>query len=123
MKQRYAVVFEQSPNNYSAYVPDLPGCVSTGDTWEEIQDMVREAIVFHIEGMVIGGEPLPIPEMSLKEAEVYHSEALSEYVKKPRAEFGDESPELPPTLGMVEVEVAKELSVAARPLDNTDESQ
>ena len=114
MKQRYAVVFEQSPNNYSAYVPDLPGCVSTGDTWEEIQEMVRETIAFHIEGIVMGGEPLPEPGMSLEEAEAYHNEALSEYVREPRTEFGDEGSELPATFGMVEVEVAEELMTAAR---------
>ena len=44
MKQKYAVVFERSPNNYGAYVPDLPGCVSVGDTWEEMQEMIKEAI-------------------------------------------------------------------------------
>ena len=82
MKQRYAVVFEQSPDNYSAYVPDLPGCVSTGGTWEEIQEMVRETITFHTEGMVMAGEPLPKPGMSLKDAEAYHGEVLSEYVNK-----------------------------------------
>ena len=42
--QRYAVVFEQTPNNYCAYPPDLPGCVSTGETWEEMQETVREPI-------------------------------------------------------------------------------
>ena len=114
MKQRYAVVFEQSPDNYSAYVPDLPGCVSTGGTWEEIQEMVRETITFHTEGMVIDGKPLPEPGMSLEEAEAYHNEALSEYVKEPRAEFGDEGPELRATFGMIEVEVAEELMTTGR---------
>ena len=40
MKLRYAVVFEQTPNNYCAYAPDVPGCVSTGTTWKEIQDNI-----------------------------------------------------------------------------------
>lgn len=52
MKLKYVVVFEQTPNNYSAYLPDLPGCVSTGKTWEEMQEMIREAVPFHIEGML-----------------------------------------------------------------------
>ena len=40
MKLTYAVVFEQTPNNYGAYVPDVPGCVSTGKTWDEMQAMI-----------------------------------------------------------------------------------
>ena len=114
MKQRYAVVFEQSSNNYSAYVPDLPGCVSTGGTWEEIQEMVREAIVFHIEGMVMGGEPLPEPRSSLSEAETYHEESLSEYAKDTLAEFEGEGSEPPAIFGMVEVEVAEALMMGVR---------
>jgi len=46
---RYAVVIEQASENYSAYVPDLPGCVAIGDTLEEIEQMIREAIEFHLE--------------------------------------------------------------------------
>ena len=51
MKLKYAVVFEQIPNNYGAYVPELPGCISTGASWAEIQDNIREAIEFHIDGL------------------------------------------------------------------------
>ncbi len=40
----YAVVIVQNPNNYSVYAPDVPGCVSVGDTWEEMQAMIREAL-------------------------------------------------------------------------------
>jgi predicted RNase H-like HicB family nuclease len=58
---RYAVVIEKAENNYSAYVPDLPGCISVGDTFEEVQQMIREAIEFHIEGMRQDGEPVPEP--------------------------------------------------------------
>ena len=50
MRLRYAVVFERLPDNYGAYVPDLPGCISTGETWDEMQQMIREAISFHVEG-------------------------------------------------------------------------
>ena len=59
--RKYAVVFEKSPNNYAAYVPDLPGCVSTGATREEVERNIREAIAFHIEGLLIEGEPVPEP--------------------------------------------------------------
>lgn len=57
---RYTVVIEKAENNYSAYVPDLLGCVSTGATLEETEAMIREAIEFHLEGM--REEGLPIPE-------------------------------------------------------------
>ena len=108
MIQRYVVVFEQSLNNYSAYVPELPGCVSTGET-----------ITFHIAGMVMGGEPLPKPEMPFEEAETYHNKALSEYAKDLRAEFGDEGPELPTIFRMVEVEVANEALGAVLLMDSS----
>ena len=51
MRLKYAVVYERSPNNFSAYVPELPGCISTGHTLDEIRDMIREAITFHIEDL------------------------------------------------------------------------
>jgi predicted RNase H-like HicB family nuclease len=59
--KKYAVVFEKAPNNYAAYVPDLPGCVSTGATREEVERNIREAIEFHLEGMRLEGEPIPEP--------------------------------------------------------------
>ena len=75
MKLCYAVVFEQTPNNYCAYAPDVQGCVSVGDTWSEMQANIREALAFHIEGMVENGEAIPEPRMSLEEAMAYHSQA------------------------------------------------
>jgi predicted RNase H-like HicB family nuclease len=56
---RYAIVVEKAANNYSAYVPDLPGCVATGCTFEETEREIREAIEFHIEGMIADGLPVP----------------------------------------------------------------
>lgn len=64
MTLEYAVVFERTPNNYSAYVPDLPGCVTTGQTLEEVEKNIREAIVFHIESLREYGEPVPEPSTS-----------------------------------------------------------
>jgi predicted RNase H-like HicB family nuclease len=58
----YAVVIEKGERNYSAYVPDLPGCVSAGDTPEEVKAEIREAIELHIEG--VRGDGLPIREPS-----------------------------------------------------------
>ena len=58
---KYSVVFEKAPNNYCAYVPDLPGCVATGATREEVERNIREAIVFHLEGLRQEGESIPEP--------------------------------------------------------------
>jgi predicted RNase H-like HicB family nuclease len=56
---RYAVAIEKGDANYSAYVPDLPGCVAVGDTLEEVKVEIREAIEFHLEGMREDGSPIP----------------------------------------------------------------
>ena len=59
---RYAIVIEKGPENYSAYVPDLPGCVSTGSTVSEAEENIKEAISFHIDGLK--EDSLPVPEPS-----------------------------------------------------------
>jgi len=58
---RHAVVIEKADGNYSAYVPDLPGCVATGATVAEVEGEIREAIRFHIDGLKVGGLPVPAP--------------------------------------------------------------
>lgn len=58
---RYAIVIERARGNYSAYVPDLPGCVATGATVEETEKEIREAIEFHIAGLREDGLPVPQP--------------------------------------------------------------
>ena len=58
---RYGIVIEKAEGNYSAYVPDLPGCIATGATIEEAEAQIREAIEFHIEGMREDGLPIPQP--------------------------------------------------------------
>jgi len=68
---QYAVVIERvKGSNYSAYVPDLPGCVSTGDTLEDVERNIREAIEFHLEGMREDGDPIPEPTTRVTYAEV-----------------------------------------------------
>lgn len=57
---RYAIVVEKTENNFSAYVPDLPGCIAIGNTLEEAEHEIRQAMAFHIEGLREDG--LPIPE-------------------------------------------------------------
>ncbi|MER9250913.1 type II toxin-antitoxin system HicB family antitoxin [Mesorhizobium sp. M0598] len=56
---RYAVVIEKAGNNFSAYVPDLPGCIATGATVPEVETEVRDAIRFHIEGLRADGLDVP----------------------------------------------------------------
>lgn len=58
---KYAIVIEKAPSNYGAYVPDLPGCVATGQTVEETLQQIQEAIEFHLEGMLLHGETIPEP--------------------------------------------------------------
>jgi predicted RNase H-like HicB family nuclease len=58
---RYAVVIERAGENYSAYVPDLPGCIATGPTAEAVEAEIREAIRFHIDGLKADGLPVPPP--------------------------------------------------------------
>jgi len=67
---KYAIVIEKANSNYSAYVPDLPGCVATGVTPEEAEKEIREAIRFHIEGMKEDGEAIPNPSSSVDYVEV-----------------------------------------------------
>ena len=105
MKLTYAVVFEQMPNNYGAYVPDVPGCVSVGDTWDEMQAMIREALAFHIEDLLESGEPLPEPKMSIDDAIAYHSEHIPEDVLESYAKYGDDTPTLSMRFELVEIEV------------------
>jgi predicted RNase H-like HicB family nuclease len=58
MKQ-YLVLFEKTKTGYSAYVPDLQGCIATGRTKEEVKRHIHEAIEFHLEGLVLEGIPIP----------------------------------------------------------------
>jgi predicted RNase H-like HicB family nuclease len=74
---RYAVVIENAGNNYGAYVPDLPGCVATGATVEEVKTMIREAIDFHIDGMLEDGLPIPRPTSQAEYVEIEHELELS----------------------------------------------
>jgi len=67
---RYAIVIEKAGGNYSAYVPDLPGCVATGVTVAEIEAEIREAIAFHLEGMREDGLPVPAPSSQVEYVEI-----------------------------------------------------
>ena len=67
---RYAIVIEKAENNYSAYVPDLPGCVATGATIAETETQIREAIEFHLEGMREDGTPIPLPSSQVEYVDI-----------------------------------------------------
>lgn len=67
---RYAVVIEHAGGNFSAYVPDLPGCIATGQTLAETEDSIREAIEFHLEGLKSDGTPIPPPSSRVDYVEV-----------------------------------------------------
>jgi predicted RNase H-like HicB family nuclease len=67
---RYAIVIEKAPGNYSAYVPDLPGCVATGATIAEVEAEIRDAIVFHLEGLRQDGLPVPVPASQVEYVEI-----------------------------------------------------
>ena len=68
---KYAIVIEKAPgSNYSAYVPDLPGCVATADSLDEIKRLMHEGIEFHLEGMREDGFPIPPPSTEVDYAEV-----------------------------------------------------
>jgi predicted RNase H-like HicB family nuclease len=67
---KYAVVFEKSSTGYAAYVPDLPGCITTGRSLDETEKLIQEAIEFHVEGMKLHGERVPEPTTATKYVEV-----------------------------------------------------
>ena len=58
----YTTIIEKTGNGYSAYVPDLPGCVAAGDTREETEALIREAVTYHLELLRESGDPVPEPE-------------------------------------------------------------
>ena len=67
---RYAIVIESAGSNYSAYVPDLPGCVAAGATVPEVEQAIRTAIELHLEGLREDGSPVPQPSSRVEYVEV-----------------------------------------------------
>lgn len=105
MKLKFVAVFEQTPNNWCAYIPDLPGCISTGKTWEKMQEMIKEAVTGHIEVMLEHGEPLPETRMTIEEAIACHAEPLTEAEMTEYLRHGDPPALLSTTFQPIEVEV------------------
>jgi predicted RNase H-like HicB family nuclease len=69
-KSRYLVIFEKAQHNYSAYSPDIPGCIATGKTRKEVEKNIKEAISFHLEGLAKDGLPVPEPASFTEYVEV-----------------------------------------------------
>lgn len=67
---KYAVVYEQAPRNWAAYVPDLPGCIATGRTRPEVQRRIREAIGLHLDALRARGEDVPETSAAVEVIEV-----------------------------------------------------
>lgn len=67
---RYGVIFEQTDTGYSAYVPDLPGCIAAGDTIDETAQLMREAIEMHLEAITEDGLPIPTPSTVVRDIEI-----------------------------------------------------
>ncbi len=68
--QRYLILIEETPTGYSTYSPDLPGCVAAAPSRAEVEQLMREAIEFHLEGLRAGGQPIPPPSTVASYVEV-----------------------------------------------------
>lgn len=67
---KYVVIIEETGNGYSAYLPDLPGCIAAGDTFAETERLIQEAITYHLAMLREGGDPIPEPRSSAQLVEV-----------------------------------------------------
>lgn len=67
---KYSVVVEKGDASYGAFVPDLPGCIAAGDTKEEVLTLIKEAIEFHIQGLIEDGETVPQPQCYFEQVDV-----------------------------------------------------
>lgn len=67
---RYLVVLEKSSTSFGAHVPDLPGCIAVGKSKAEVLKLIQEAIEFHIEGLKLEGQPIPLPASTSELVEV-----------------------------------------------------
>ena len=80
---KYTIVFEKASKNYAAFSTDIPGCVSTADTHEEMRLMIREAIEFHFECLELDGDPIPVPSALIEETTIAGRKYIVVYEKDP----------------------------------------
>lgn len=69
-RREYTVIYEKGRRNWSAYVPDLPGCIATAKTQKQLKRVIRQAIEFHIEGLIEHGEAVPEPTVESGKVQV-----------------------------------------------------
>ena len=105
MKLTYTVVFILDANGWDAYVPDVPGCVSVGDTWDHMLEMIDEALTGHIELMLEDGETVPEAKTSIEDAVAYHLEVSDDDLSDFGLDFSDQPPTLAARFEPVEIEV------------------
>ena len=116
MRVQYVVVYERGEENYSGYVPDLPGLISTGEDLEDMRRMMREGIAVHIEALMDDGDPVPPATSSVADAMVEHARLLSEppgeEVEAMMAEEGIDPPAdaIETIFSVLEVDVEQELA-------------
>ena len=67
---KYIAIIDETANGYSAYLPDLPGCIAAGDTLEETAQLIREAAMYHVEAMLEDSDPIPPPRTIAVSVEV-----------------------------------------------------
>ena len=77
---KYVAIVAKTGNGYSAHLPDLPGCIAAGDTFEETSQLIQEAAIFHLEGMIEDGETIPAPTSAAIEVDVPIPGATGEVV-------------------------------------------
>ena len=105
MRLKYVVVFERTANSWGAYVPDVPGCVGVGDTWEETLETINEALTGHIELMLEDGDPVQEPTTSIDDVIRSHLELVSEDFGDLLQELDEPSPTVAVRFEPVEIEV------------------
>lgn len=105
MKLTCAVVIEQIPNNSAAYVPEVPGCIGTAKTWDEMLAMLREALTIHIGFLFEDDDPIPKPIMSIDDAIAYHSKGFAKADGELLPEHGIVPLTLSTTFRRAEIEV------------------
>ena len=93
---KYTIVFEKAPNNYCAFSPDIPGCISVADTPEEMRLMIREAIEFHFECSELDGDPIPEPSAWVEMLELVPGRNYIAVYEKEREGYSAYIPDLLP---------------------------
>ncbi len=114
MKSRFVVVYERTPNNYSAGSPDVLGCVAAAKTWKKTQKLIAEALELHLQDLWETGQPVPVSRMSLADAMDDYVNVLTDNVDDGYSDYGDGVDVVEVTFGWVEVNVP-DYAVAENP--------